>query len=201
MEAEFDSFDTAATGLRHSTAATMGWTDAAKDTALRAKLNGEIMLLDRNIQLCKEQHGIDIFDLLQRLYCNDNDSAAVQAVWDGLLYAAYTATEQDSKSLMDQCQEIDTQVDALQDQETRTWTEGAQRVRLQARLAFLGRELRIRKGIFGIQLFDELHIMERTDDVVENDELKQAVKAAREQMKDLLRQKEDKILELKSIGA
>lgn len=179
---------------------TMGLIDGLQATAARTKLRGDCVLLDREMTVCKETHGAKIYDAMQSR--NNGREAALPG-----LEASFVATSEDLRELMAKKIAIDEEIDKLEDMEQRTVGEKAQLAKLKAQMAFYSREIKIRKGIFGIQIFDELGLMtcESSPDFQGEDDtgggavLGDALRDAVDAMDDLARQKEEKILEIQKM--
>mmetsp|Transcript_23522 Transcript_23522/g.65432 ORF Transcript_23522/g.65432 Transcript_23522/m.65432 type:complete len:340 (+) Transcript_23522:111-1130(+) len=155
----------------------MGFLDTVKKTAAQAKLMGEMAWLDRQIEKEKRKMGVDLFTvLLEWEFQNEgqqlpsflaDDTAKTDN--DKQIGVIFMAAKQDVMTLADQKKVHEYTLDELElashsDNslaEKKTGYRARNAVastNARARMAYLDREVYVRKEIFGMQIYEELRL-------------------------------------------
>ena len=189
----------------------MGFMDNVKKAAGVAKLQGELLLIDRQITACKEKHGVAVYNILAkrlqtRIPGDDNDHAKEELPLPGL-QAAFQAATEDLFELNQKRNQLDDQIEVLQDSSS---SSGAKKgvsgffttTKLKTELAYYEREIKLRQGIFGHQLFDDLQLMSHEGNFQEDDDMVgEVLNQAKEEMQTVLKRKQDKEAEIEAAKA
>ena len=128
-------------------------------------------MIDNKKKKAKKHHGVLLYDVLLQRHCSDAKAPLPVENFE----AAFVAAMEDMKELSDKLREKDDMHDALEamtEQANRDFTgvtagdkakhagnklkDSATRSKLKADMAYYRREMKIRKEIFGLQLFDDL---------------------------------------------
>jgi hypothetical protein len=153
----------------------MGIWDKVKNEGKKVKLQGEVQLLKRELVSRQKTFGIELYDLLT------NDKQTLLGVTAGTIFKGNLSGEQDMKEPFDRAREDilgvqakkdvkQTSLDVLEVKGAHTLPDttmgqkaskagaavsnGAKGTKLQAEMALLDREMKIRKEQFGVQVFD-----------------------------------------------
>ena len=182
--------------------------DQVKKQAGLAKLQGELVLLDRQITLCKEQQGAIIYNALAQRWHNEEDAnnekdASAELPLPGL-EAAFQATSEDLLPLNGKRNQLQDQLE-VQNTAPQGMSSFFTNAKLSTELAYYEREIKLRLGIFGHQLFDDLKLLDANDGqpFPETDDYNvgQILNEARNAMCEALQQKKDKEDEMEAAKA
>lgn len=194
----------------------MGFMDSMKKAAALTKLQGELVMIDREITTCKEKHGVIIYNILsKRQHLPDDDENKFAALPMEGLEAAFLATTEDLKPWNEKRNKVADELEVLEDSKMRrtsgTTTGDKARyagqvlkdatvtAKLKTELAYYDREIKLRQGIFGIQVFDDLKLMELTEPFPEDDiMIGEVLNKAKEEMESVLKRKEVKLAEIEA---
>ena len=186
----------------------MSLMDKMKKAANVAKLQGELVLLDRQIKACQECHGVAVYEVLaKRLHHVAEDAEAV-TVLPGL-QAAFMAATADLKDLNEKRNTLQDELDMREESTTANSKSSVSgfftNTKLKTELAYYEREIRIRQGIFGHQLVDDLGLLSDTTEFDENDDHDGMVAAvlnqARQEIQAAMQRKQDKQAEIDATKA
>ena len=188
----------------------MGFMDSVKKQAGIAKLQGELVLIDRQVTACKEKHGVAVYNVLAKRWHNITNNANDDATkTDDLplpgLQAAFQAAAEDLLKLNHKRNELNDQLEAMASSSTAN--KGVSgfftNTKLKTELAYYDREIKLRQGIFGHQLFDDLQLMSTEPFSQDNDDymVGEILNQAREEMQSVLKQKQDKQAEIEAAKA
>jgi hypothetical protein len=150
----------------------MGFFDGVKNAALKAKLNGEILLLDRDLAAKKKAFGVELYDKLEQI----NNARAVNIslcnAIEKKISVPLDACRRDLKGLVDERDVKQREADVIgatrdNNQFAQTAQEKLQRAGkwmsdagseagLHVDITMLNRKIKLRKEAFGEQVFDEL---------------------------------------------
>lgn len=201
----------------------MGFMDNLKKTAVVTKLQGELLLIDREIKTCKENQGVAIYDILAKRQNSvvgseqDDESQKNPLPLDGL-EAAFIATTTDVHEWNHKRNQVMDQIEVLEATKTSrsagttagekasymgsVLKDSAQTAKLKTELAYYEREIKLRQGIFGVQVFDELKLMEQNNgDAFPEDDANNVgaiLNQARAAMQAVLKKKADKEAEIQA---
>ena len=200
----------------------MGFIDQMKKAANVAKLQGELMLIEREVTACKEKHGIAIYNVLSQRWHNTNNNTddnndtkeETELPLKGL-EAAFQAAAEDLVPLNQKRNDIVDQLEmrALSSSSSQEATSKVSsflgNAKLKTELAYYEREIKLRQGIFGHQVFDDLHVMTTTEQLDgtpfseshEHYTVGEALNQAREEMSLVLKRKQDKEAEIAAAKA
>jgi hypothetical protein len=150
----------------------MSFFTTVKNAGIKAKLQGEIALLDRQVLTRQQAFGVELYDLLHRLEKSSNSvvnpvflgtqSQSIKQVFDTTqLTIREWAAKKDAKA--DQVEHL--QVDRERARPVTTaseqWKRAGQWVssnsaeaKLTAEMAYLDRQIRLQKEAFGVQVFE-----------------------------------------------
>lgn len=193
----------------------MGLLDNAKKFAAKAKLQGELMVIDRELKSCKAQHAVILYDkLLER----HEDSQKSPLPVDGL-EAAFIAAMEDMQEIVAKRRQKDDAIDALEEtkkveaESSRTTTSDKAKhvgkvlqhesalTKLKAEMTYYGREMKVRKEIFGIQVFDDLDILSYEGRFEEGaDGIGASLNQAKDECNEILKRKKDKVEDIKALN-
>ena len=199
----------------------MGFWDAAKKKPQQAKLQGQILLLDRELTGLQHQLGVDIFSLVfgfaQALHSPGESSESsrddLMSSVEGMM-AIFTAAFEDVHDMVDRRAAADEARDRIEAElgadravekgmgaSASNWI-GAQskRAKLTAEIAFLDREILLRKQIFGVQVVEELDLTKRDLSDCPKNELVTLLHRFQAQSKRLMDQRKDYADEIVRLG-
>jgi len=138
----------------------MGFFDSVKTAGKIAKLKGEILLVDREVDAEKKKLGIELFSLLWENDTADGDNKV--PIQEGLA-GMYEAARIDIDALVGKRQAKEDDLDKVHEGQGAMALVNASK--LKTEIAYLDRETRLRKEIFGVQVYDELKLeAQATDD-------------------------------------
>jgi hypothetical protein len=150
----------------------MGLFDSVKNAALKAKLNGEILLLDRDLAAKKKAFGVELYDKLEQI----NNARAVNISLCNAIEKKVSGPlgtcRMELKGLVDERdvkqREAET-IGATRDnnkfaqtgqeklQRAGKWvSDASSEAGLQMEITLLNRKIKHRKEVFGEEVFDEL---------------------------------------------
>jgi len=212
----------------------MGFMDNVKKAAAKTKLQGEVLLIDREIASTKQKHGVFIYDALFQRHHAEGEKTPLPI--EGL-EAAFVAAMEDMADLQSKKLEKDHAIDALEEKQqaaTKAAAEANQAeggdapaaatshatagdrakkagktiqnagasTKLKAEMAYYSREMRVRKEIFGVQVFDDLDLMSRDEGRFEEGEdgVGAALNNAIDACKALLQRKQEKVEDIKALN-
>lgn len=192
-----------------------------KKAAGVAKLQGELALIDRQVTECTERHGVTVYEMLAKRLTHltlqhgnqshdneeEEDEDAVQVKIFPGLQAAFQAATEDLKELNEKRNKLQEELDIREESSTANSKSGVggflTNTKLKTQLAYYEREIRLRQGIFGHQLVDDLQLMtvqpadEPFDENDENDGMVATVlNQMRRELQEVLQRKEDKQAEI-----
>lgn len=203
--------------------AIMGLMDNAKKFAAKTKFHSELVMIDREIKTCKAKHAVILYDqLLQRHEDANKEPLPVEG-----LEAAFLAAMEDMQELVAKRREKDDAMDALEEdkkkqaaaeahasrettgEKAKAAAKHAGRVvqnestmaKLKAEMTYYGREMKVRKEIFGVQVFDDLDILSRDGRFEEgSDGIGAALNHARDEINEIAKKRKDKEEDIKALG-
>eukprot|EP00543_Licmophora_paradoxa_P004570 CAMPEP_0202449852 /NCGR_PEP_ID=MMETSP1360-20130828/8541_1 /ASSEMBLY_ACC=CAM_ASM_000848 /TAXON_ID=515479 /ORGANISM="Licmophora paradoxa, Strain CCMP2313" /LENGTH=248 /DNA_ID=CAMNT_0049067913 /DNA_START=27 /DNA_END=773 /DNA_ORIENTATION=- len=148
----------------------MGFFGSVKNAAVKAKINGEISLIDREISNRKRSFGVELFDLIES---NSSDSRKMPALFRATESQLEGPLNRCRKDIMDLDRESRThsreldQIEAKRERQGRAITPGEQAQRagewisdagtsskLEVKVALLKRKIKQRKEEFGLEIWD-----------------------------------------------
>ena len=187
----------------------------AKKFAAKTKLHGELMVIDRELKSCKAKHAVILYDkLLERHEDQQKSPLPVDR-----LEAAFIAAMEDMQDIVAKRRQKDDAIDALEEAKKKeaessrsTTGEKAKHVgkvlqnesaltKLKAEMTYYGREMKVRKEIFGIQVFDDLDILSNAGRFEEGtDGIGAALNQAKDDCNEILKRKKDKEEDIKALN-
>ena len=188
--------------------------DNVKKAGRVAKLQGDLLLIDRQVTACKEKHGVDIYNILAKISRmtsqdqddNDgNDNLPVPG-----LQAAFQAATEDLVDLNHKRNQLEEELEIRQEAADKNKGGGAAvsafftSTKLKTELAYYEREIKVRQGIFGHQVFDDLQLMTQNNGQPFDENAHAAalvLNAARQEMQDILQRKQEKEAEIETAKA
>lgn len=168
----------------------MGIWDKVKNEGKKVKLQGEIQLLKRELTARQKVFGIELYDLLT------NDKQTLLGVTAGTLFKGNTANQTEMKEPFERAREDIMVIQAIKDGKQKdldvlevkgahtlpdatmgqkaakagaAMKNGAKGTKLQAEMALLDRDMKIRKEQFGVQIF---HVTRNSEDKKTNNPVK-----------------------------
>lgn len=198
----------------------MGFIDAAKKAAAKTKLQGELLLIDRELASTKQKHGVLIYDVLFTRHHAAEEGAKAPVPVEGL-EAAFVAAMEDMQELLEKKKGKDEAFDALEEQSKteaaaaapattagdkakvarKSLQAAGASTKLKAEMAYYNREMRVRKEIFGVQVFDDCHILEHEGNFEEGpDGVGAALNAAKEECAAVMQKKQEKEDDIKALN-
>ena len=211
----------------------MGFMDNVKKAAAKTKLQGEVLLIDREIASTKQKHGVLIYDALFQRHHAEGEKTPLPV--EGL-EAAFVAAMEDMADLQSKKLEKDHAIDALEEKQHaatkaaaetdqaegapattatshatagerakkagKTIQNAGASTKLKAEMAYYSREMRVRKEIFGVQVFDDLEIMSHDEGRFEEGEdgVGAALNNAIDDCKAVLQRKQEKVEDIKALN-
>mmetsp|Transcript_10119 Transcript_10119/g.20905 ORF Transcript_10119/g.20905 Transcript_10119/m.20905 type:complete len:356 (-) Transcript_10119:133-1200(-) len=137
----------------------MGFLEGVKKAALKAKLMGDIALLDRQVDKIKRKSlGIELFTVL--LEWGHANMDATKLPIDSKLVLIYNAAKEDVLDLVDKKELYEQQLDDIEvnGNENSRAGNATRSLNLRTKMAYYDREIYIRKELFGMQVYDELEM-------------------------------------------
>ena len=200
--------------------AVMGFWDVAKRKAQQARLQGQLLLLDRQMTTLQHQLGVDIFSLVfgfaHAQSSPSSDSASHESMMhsvEGLLaifkaafedvsdLVAKRATADEGRDRIEAEQEADRNVERSTAAAATSWMgAAAARAKLSAEIAYYDREILLRKQIFGFQVAEELNLATRSLSECPDNELTTLLRQYQTNAKELLRTKQEYSDEIARLG-
>ena len=164
--------------------AVMGFWDTAKRKAQQTALQGQILLVDRQLTALSHQLGVDIFRLVYSFETaaaaqdsattttttttTESSSSSHHSDWTECIQgfpAIFQAAREDVQEFVTRRAAADTAADALEARheagDTSWMSASAGRAKLAAEMAYLDREILLRQQIFGHQVVDECQLATR----------------------------------------
>jgi len=198
----------------------MGFLDSVKKAASKTKLQGEITLIDREITNTKHKHGVLLYNVLAERYhlmLPDDQQQNNPALPVEGLEAAFTATMEDLQELDWKRREKDQEFDVVEAKSSSrvsgtTTRERARRAgqwisdtgastKLKTQMAYYDREIRLRKEIFGLQVFAELVDIQSSHKFDEEDDgVGEALNLAKDEFSALMQRRRQKEQELQALS-
>lgn len=150
----------------------MGFFDGVKNAAIKAKLNGEILLLDRDLATKKKAFGVELYDKLEQI----NNARAVNIslcnVIEKKISEPLKTCRMELKGLVDErdVKQREAEVIGANRDNNKFAQTGQEKLKragkwvsdagseagLQIEITMLDRKIKHRKELFGEQVFDEL---------------------------------------------
>lgn len=136
--------------------------------AQRTKLRGEIVLLEREQQARKKQFGVDLWDVIDSVETRrQHDILPTPFLFKGIEEKIKKPLEdcsRDTAAIYSSISEKETDLEVVQARRARTadsgvgsWiSNGSQETKLQAELALLKRNAKIRKEEFGVEIWESV---------------------------------------------
>jgi len=177
-----------------------------KKTAHVAKLQGEVVLIERKITACEQAQGVAIYTVLakrlQHLQLHDSDAADNDIRILPGLQAAFMAATEDLKDLNEKRNKLEEELDIREESSTANSKSSVggffTNTKLKTELAYYEREIKLRLGIFGHQVVNDLELLAGDPDVQfdENDDrdgmVATVLNQSKRELRTLLQQKQDK---------
>jgi hypothetical protein len=147
----------------------MGFFDAISDTAKRAQLNAEIALIDREMTAQKKAFGIALYDIIdkqhKRKQKSSSDNSFIPLEMPGIFQTIENEIrepwEKYSREIRDMerdKKDLETQVAVLEASKeegmSKRLSDGAKTAECNVKIAYLDREMKIRKEQFGLAVYD-----------------------------------------------
>lgn len=200
--------------------AVMGFWDSAKKKAQQAKLQGQILLLERQMTALQHQLGVDIFSLVFGFAHAQASPGADSAHHDNLMESVqglsviFMAAFEDVSDLVDKRAAADEgrdRIEANQEAERNaerstaaaasSWMgAAASKAKLSAEIAYYDREILVRKQIFGLQVAEELNLVNASLTELPDNELTKLLQKYQADAKALLRTKKEHADEIARLG-
>jgi hypothetical protein len=192
----------------------MGLLDSVKNAATKTKMRGELSMIDREITKTKYKHGVLIYDVLGQRHhstaTSDNDQLPLEG-----LEAAFMASMEDMQDIFVKRSEKDDKIDALEAKGEsrvggttageraknagRSMLDAGASTKLKTEMAFYDREMRVRKEIFGIQVFQELDLLSKEDFQETDNGVGEALNRAKKDVAAVMQRKRQKELDIESL--
>eukprot|EP00977_Amphora_coffeiformis_P000872 scaffold189_cov188-Amphora_coffeaeformis.AAC.1 len=183
-----------------------------KKTAHVAKLQGELVLLERQITACEQAQGVAIYTVLakrlQHLQLHDSDAADTDVHIFAGLQAAFVAATEDLKDLNEKRNKLQEELDIREESSTANSKSSVggffTNTKLKTELAYYEREIKLRQGIFGHQVVNDLGLLAGEPDKQfdENDDrdgmVATVLNQAKRELLAMMQQKQDKQAEIQA---
>ena len=182
-----------------------------KKTAQVAKLQGELVLFERQITACEQTHGVAIYTVLakrlQHLQLQDSDATDTEIrIFPGL-QAAFLAATEDLKDLNERRNKLQEELDIREESSTANSKSSVggffTNTKLKTELAYYEREIKLRQGIFGHQVVNDLGLLSEPDKQFDENDDRDGMVAvvlnqAKRELQALLQQKQHKQAEIQA---
>ena len=145
----------------------MGFFESVGNAAKRAKLNTEIALLDREMATRKKAFGVELYDIIhkqhEQQYQNKTDGGVLEMpvifktieneIQEPLAKASKEIREMDreKRALVEQMEALGTDAS---DGMGKRMSDGAKSAELSVKIAYLDREMKLRKEQFGLDVYE-----------------------------------------------
>jgi hypothetical protein len=198
----------------------MGVFDSVKKAAAKTKLRADMVMLDREIETVKKKLGGELFTVL----FNQEHGSGQNNDWfqqqHEKLVSIYMACKEDVMSFVTKKQSKGELMDVLEEKREAPATQisASQKAKnamvsakVQAEIAYYDREIKVRKEIFGIQVFEELGLMDEAmrepsdssefDMEGKNDEVLSVLEGCVADVRRILERKEAKSREIEALSS
>lgn len=145
----------------------MGFFDSVGNAAKRAQLNAEMALLDREMATRKKAFGVELYDLISAQHAKNrvhaDDTSMEAMVLD--LPSVFKHMEKDMEEPLQKTskevrvmerekRDLQQQAARIEAQKEKSFSDSAKSVELSARVAYLDREMKIKKEQFGLDAWE-----------------------------------------------